>query len=242
MWALEPGRTAHALAAWAAQTSPRAILVISPHWMTQGGIAAMTTVKPETWHDFGGFPEALYALQYPADGAPDVGARARRLLADAGWATAEDAQRPFDHGAWVPLRYMWPQAGVPVTQVSLPAGCSPQELMAMGAALSPLRDEGVLLLCTGSMTHNLRERDRSQDLSYVPAFASWVRERVLADDRTAMMDWVKQAPHAQRAHPTDDHFVPLFIAWGAAHSDERAQWLNDEIQFGFLAMDAVAWG
>ena len=242
MWALQPGRTAPALAEWAVAHHPQAILVVSPHWMTRGGAVAMTTAEPATWHDFGGFAAELYALQYPARGAPALGERAARLLAQAGMAVATDDQRPFDHGAWVPLRYMWPQADVPVAQLSLPSGFSPQALMAMGAALSPLRDEGVLIMCTGSMTHNLIERDRSADLSYVSAFASWVREQVVGEARAAMLDWSRQAPHAQRAHPSDEHFVPLFIAWGAARAGEQAQWLSDEIQFGFLAMDAVAWG
>lgn len=242
MWALHPGRSALVLAQWAAPQRPQAILVVSPHWMTRGGVSIMTSAQPETWHDFGGFPPELYALQYPASGAPLQAQRAAQLLRDAGIAVAMDPHRPFDHGAWVPLRYMWPRADVPVFQLSLSADASPQDLLAMGEALAPLRDEGVLILCTGSMTHNLVERDRSSDLSYVPAFATWVRERVLAGEREALLDWQTQAPHARRAHPSDEHFVPLFIAWGAAGPHECAHWLNDEVQFGFLAMDAVAWG
>ena len=240
MWALAPGLSAARLAAWAQQQAPRAVLVVSPHWMTHGSVSVMTTPQPQTWHDFGGFPDPLYRLQYPAPGAPELGAQALALLGAAGWSVQADAQRPFDHGAWVPLRHMWPQANVPVTQVSLPQGASPQQLMAIGQALAPLRDEGVLLLCTGSMTHNLRQRDQG-DVSYVPVFARWVRDRVMAGDRAALLDWAQQAPHAQQAHPSDEHFLPLFIAWGAASADEHVAWLNDEIQFGFLAMDAVAW-
>ena len=247
MWALSPGRTAPALRQWAIdQARPSAILVISPHWMTREGVAVMTTAAPQTWHDFGGFPDALYALQYPAPGAPDFGRRALDLIREAttplGWLTAADPDRPFDHGAWVPLRYMYPEADLPVFQVSLPAHASPDELMRLGECLRPLRDEGVLILATGSMTHNLIERNRSGvDLSYVSVFARWVRQAIETGDRQAMLDWKQRAPFALRAHPSDDHFVPLFIAMGASWPDETPQWLSDEIQFDFLAMDAVAW-
>lgn len=210
--------------------------------MTHGGVAVMTTASPATWHDFGGFPPALYALQYPAPGAPDVGVLAATCLGEAGFDVSLDDQRPLDHGAWVPLRFMWPQADIPVTQVSLPASATPRELMRMGAALRPLRDDGVLLLCTGSMTHNLIERDRASDLSYVGAFAHWVRQRVMSKDIEALLEWAQLAPHAKRAHPSDEHLLPLLIALGAVQAQEDAHWLNDEIQFGFLAMDAVAWG
>lgn len=243
MWALAPGTTAGALAAWVAQqATPRAVLVISPHWMTPSHPMVMTGTHPQTWHDFGGFAPALYQLQYPAPGAPDVASRAQTLLRDAGWQAGADAQRPFDHGAWVPMRHMWPQALVPMCQVSLPAHRSPAELMRMGQALSPLRDEGVLIMATGSMTHNLIERNRSGDLSYVGAFAAWMRQAVLAGDTDKLLDWAAQAPEAKRAHPTDEHLLPLFIALGAAHPHESPQWLSEEIQYGFLAMDAVAWG
>jgi 4,5-DOPA dioxygenase extradiol len=242
MWALEPGSTGPALAAWAArQETPSAVLIVSPHWMTRQEPVVMSTAHPKTWHDFGGFPEALYALQYPAPGAPAVAARAQALLNAAGWQAGADDQRPLDHGAWVPMRYLWPQANVPVCQVSLPAQRSPAELMRMGQTLSVLREEGVLILTTGSMTHNLIERDNSDDLSYVHAFAAWVREAVLAGDTARLLDWASQAPEAKRAHPSDEHFLPLFIALGAAQAGGAAEWLSDEIQYGFLAMDAVAW-
>ena len=244
MWALAPGTTAPALAAWAAQQEqPRAVLVVSPHWMTRQEPVVMTTAQPQTWHDFGGFPEALYQLQYPAPGAPDVALRAQTLLTQAGWQAGVDDERPFDHGSWVPMRFMWPHADVPMCQVSLPAHCGPADLMRMGQALSSLRDEGVLIMTTGSMTHNLRERNApGVDLSYVPEFAAWVRQAVKAGDTDRLLDWARQAPHAQRAHPSDEHFVTLFIAMGAAQTGEAPQWLSEEIQFDYLAMDAVAWG
>lgn len=248
MWALAPGDTAPVLRKWAqAKRLPEAILVISPHWMTRHGVAVMTTPKPETWHDFGGFPEPLYQLQYPATGAPIRAQRALELLQEwaraQGWSAASDPDRPLDHGAWVPLRYLYPDADVPVFQVSLPLGASPAALMDMGRCLRHLRDEGVLILTTGSMTHNLIERNRPGfDLSYVSEFAGWVRQAVESSDVEAMLDWKYRAPSASRAHPSDDHFVPLFIAMGAAWPDEQPQWLSDEIQFEFLAMDAVAWG
>ena len=248
MWAIAPGCTAPLLRQWAvSQVKPQAILVVSPHWMTRGGVAVMATPNPDTWHDFGGFPEPLYQLQYPAAGAPACAQRALALIQEwaqmLGWAAQLDPGRPLDHGAWVPLRYMYPDAEVPVFQVSLPADASPADLMELGRCLRPLRDEGVLILATGSMTHNLIERNRPGfDLSYVAAFAGWVRQAIESGHVDAMLDWKDRAPGASRAHPSDDHFVPLFIAMGAAWPDEQPQWLSDEIQFEFLAMDAVAWG
>ncbi len=248
MWAVAPGQTGPALQQWAMdQVRPKAILVISPHWMTRGGVAVMTNAAPATWHDFGGFSESLYALQYPAPGAPVFAEQAFDLIQSAtasmGWTTVKDAERPFDHGAWVPLRYMFPAADIPVFQISLPALASPADLMRLGASVRPLRDEGVFIMATGSMTHNLVERNRpGVDLNYVPVFARWVRKAIESGHREDLLNWKQQAPFALRAHPSDDHFVPLFIAMGASWPNESPQWLNDEIQFEFLAMDAVAWG
>lgn len=226
MWAVEPGAAG---AVWprmgralrASYPGLRAVLVLSPHWMAEAPVV-MTNPRPATWHDFGGFPEALYHLQYPAPGAPEVAAEVLDLLAAAGLPAVADAQRPFDHGAWVPLLHLLPQADVPVLQVALPAHHGPRESYALGRALRGLRQRGVLLLGSGGMTHNIREyferlrRQLPGEAEYEPLFRAWVQEAVLAQDRERLFNYREQAPYGVRAHPTEEHFMPLFFALGAA--------------------------
>ncbi len=249
LFALEPGETGPALARWARAhaDAPRAIVAMSPHWMARGP-AVMTTAQPATWHDFGGFPRPLYSLQYPAPGAPALAQQVRGLLANAGMAAQADAQRPLDHGAWVPLMHLYPQANIPVVQVALPVGYGPREVFAMGQALQPLRQEGVLLLGSGAMTHNLGEfgaLDGSTPAPYAVAFSRWVENTVAQGDVTALLNYRELAPHAHRAHPTEDHFLPLFFAlgaagWGQEGSAPALNCLSREILYGMLAMDAMA--
>jgi 4,5-DOPA dioxygenase extradiol len=184
MFAIEHGNTAAALTRWAAsQPIPRAILIMSPHWMTDA-VSLMASPKPRTEHDFGGFPEALYRLQYPAAGEPALALQIKQLLANNHIVATLDTERPFDHGAWVPLMHLYPQANIPVVQISLPIRATPQVLFAMGQALKSMRDEGVLMIASGSMTHNLSEFFSSKTLStinvpaqpYVNAFARWFEQ------------------------------------------------------------------
>lgn len=245
MFALEPGETGPALRAWA-QTLPKApalrgVVMLSPHWMARAP-AVMTTAQPRTWHDFGGFPAALYELQYPAPGSPALGKEVLDLLQAAGIAAQADEQRPMDHGAWVPLMQLFPQADVPVVQVALPASAGPREVYAMGAALQGLRARGVLVVGSGSMTHNLGEfRGGAQAVApYVAEFSRWVESALQRSDTPALLDYRSLAPHAQRAHPSEDHFLPLFFALGAAGPDARPSYLSREVMHGMLAMDAFA--
>ncbi len=250
MWAIEPGESGPALARWAHTLpgAPKGIVIMSPHWMSRG-IAVMTNPRPPTWHDFGGFPEALYRLRYPAPGAPALGEQVLALLQKAGLPAQEDPDRPLDHGAWVPLMHLFPQADVPVVQVSLPVGAGPAEVYAMGRTLASLRDEGVLVIGSGSMTHNLREffngmpEQDAHAERYVSEFARWVEDAIQRGDREALLDYRARAPHAVRAHPTDEHFLTLFFALGAAGWGEGAvtpEYLSREIMYRYLAMDAVA--
>jgi len=204
-----------------------------------------TGAQPATWHDFGGFPSALYELQYPAPGAPALAQEVLDLLAAAGVAAQGDAQRPFDHGAWVPLMHLFPQADVPVVQLALPVGAGPVQVHALGAALRPLAQQGVLLVGTGGMTHNLAEFMGGGDGEgapdpYVQAFSRWVEDAVQRHDVPALLSYRELAPHARRAHPTDEHFLPLFFALGAAPQDWHTQYLSREVMYGMLAMDAFA--
>ncbi len=254
MLALEPGQTGPALRAKGEQLRApggiRALLVMSPHWMS-AGVAVMSGARPATWHDFGGFPEPLYRLQYPAPGAPGLAQQVIELLQAAGIPAQADPQRPYDHGAWMPLLQMLPQADLPLLQVSLPAGSGPAQLYAMGQALAGLREQGVLIVASGSMTHNLHDFFGSQPpwdaepAPYVREFSAWVEQALLAQDQR-LFDYRTQAPHALRAHPTDEHYLPLYFALGAAGWGQPGasapEYFNREVLYRYLAMDAIAFG
>ncbi len=249
MFALQPGSTGPALAAWVQAHAPadrlRGVVVMSPHWMTRG-LGVMTTPQPETWHDFGGFPESLYSLQYPAPGSPELAAQVVQLLQQAQGPVGVDPKRPLDHGTWVPLLHMLPQAKVPVVQVSLPAHVPPAQIYAIGQALAPLREQGILLMGSGGMTHNLRElrREDGPTEPYVSAFCDWVEQTLRSQDLAAMLDCRARAPHAVRAHPSDEHFLPIYFALGAGGWGQAGgpmpQYISHEVVYASLSMDAFA--
>jgi 4,5-DOPA dioxygenase extradiol len=219
MLALQPGASGPALARLAnTLPRPKAILVVSAHWETRELLVTGST-RPETWHDFYGFPPALYAVQYPAPGDPTLAGQVSELLQSAGLPAQLDAQRPFDHGAWVPLSLMYPDASIPVVQVSLPSHMGPALQVRVGKALAGLRGEGVLLIGSGSITHNLGELDwhAGPDViePWAQAFRDWVVEKLQADDQEALLGYRQQAPFAVRNHPSDEHLLPLFFALGA---------------------------
>lgn len=240
MHALDPGPVGNV---WEelgrALPRPRALLIASAHWET-GQPTLTATPKPETIHDFYGFPEPLYDLRYPASGAPELAARALGLLRDAGIAGALDARRGLDHGAWAPLLYIYRDAGVPVVQLSLQTALGPKHHLALGRALGPLAREGFLIIGSGHMTHNLRERraDGANPLAYVREFQAWADAAIRARDLDSLADYRVRAPHGVRAHPSEEHFLPLFVALGAAAEDYRTERLYDGIDSGVLAMDA----
>ncbi|HEX7554700.1 MAG TPA: class III extradiol ring-cleavage dioxygenase [Geothrix sp.] len=220
MLALEGGAWGEAVAAVGQKLPPlRAILVCSAHWEAAGPFRLSSAQRPGVLHDFGGFPEALYALDYPAPGSPELAEEAARLLRDAGLEAVLDPQRPLDHGTWVPLRYLRPDADIPVVQLSLPVPRSPELLVAAGRALAPFRESGVLILGSGGIVHNLRRLDwegASGPQPWAAQFERWIRERLAAGDATALLDW-PQAPGAAESVPTTEHLDPLFVALGAAH-------------------------
>jgi 4,5-DOPA dioxygenase extradiol len=243
-FALEPGTLGPQLQSLGRQLAGvKAILVVSPHWQS-AGVKVMTTEQPQTVHDFGGFPAALYRLQYPASGAPQLAREAARLLEAAGYPVSLDAQRGLDHGAWVPLSHLRPGADIPVFQVSMPATLDTAGAAALGRALAPLREQGVLIVGSGSMTHNLYEfrQAGTQEEPYARAFANWIKTAVLADARGPLLQYRQEAPHAERAHPTEEHFLPLLVALGAASPDEQAQLIDGGITHGVLSMDSYLWG
>ncbi|MDR3371950.1 class III extradiol ring-cleavage dioxygenase [Rhodoferax sp.] len=243
-FAIEPGILGPALQQLGQQLpSLKAVLIVSPHWQTNR-VTVMSTVTPETVHDFGGFPASLYRLQYPAAGHPDLAEEAAALLTASGLATQLDERRGLDHGAWVPLMHLLPQANLPVFQVSMPFNLTTHQALQMGQALAPLREQGVLIVASGSMTHNLYEvrQPASAALAYAQEFASWIKTAVLANAVSALIDYRSEAPHAERAHPTQEHFLPLLVALGAQGDGDAIQFLEGGITHGVLSMDSYAWG
>lgn len=241
MTALHPGLTGERLAELAAGLPrPKAIVIASAHFLSRQP-QVVDAAAPETIHDFGGFPEPLYQLQYPAPGDPPLAARVLQLLEQAGLAPVANHQRGFDHGTWVPLRLLYPQADIPVVTVSIQPELGPAHQYALGRALATLRDEGVLVIGSGSITHNLRDfragYDEQQEAPYVRPFIGWIEQQLAAGDVDALLDYRRQAPFAERAHPTDEHLLPLFFAMGAAGAGGHAQRIDAGIDLGFLAMD-----
>jgi 4,5-DOPA dioxygenase extradiol len=201
---------------------PRAILAVSAHWEDEPVTIGRTGNHDELFYDFYGFPDFMYQLQYPAPGAPDLADRVEQRLE--GSVAVERSDRPLDHGAWVPLLHLYPAANVPVLEISMPLSMSEADLYQLGAELSPLRDEGVLILATGNLVHNLRAADWSGQMKEPPAFAAhfddWVKTALHKADHTALQDWRSAAPGPLQSHPSAEHYRPILVAAGAAGSDE----------------------
>ncbi|HJV73579.1 MAG TPA: class III extradiol ring-cleavage dioxygenase [Noviherbaspirillum sp.] len=223
---------------------PKAILVASAHWESVGGPAVSLAPQPETIHDFGGFPAELFAMQYPAPGAPDTAIRAAELLEQAGFSVKRSANRGLDHGAWVPLRLMYPEADIPTTQISVLRNGTPADHERIGKALTILRDEGVLVIGSGSLTHNLYEfKGQGIDApvpSWVSDFGAWMMTTLRDNQRESLLDYRARAPYAAQNHPTEEHLLPLFVAMGAAGESARAERLHASFEYGILAMDVYA--
>lgn len=242
-FALEPGPVGRELAELAARVAkPDAIVVVSAHW--NSATARVTTnPAPPTIHDFAGFPEPLYRLSYPAPGAPAVANRVIELLGRQGIAAGAEPRRGLDHGAWVPLMHMYPDATIPVVQLSMRYDEQPRHHCELGRALAPLRREGVLLVGSGSVTHNLYEFGGGQEqvAPYVAEFAAWIAARLAAGDAEALLDYRARAPQAVRAHPTDEHLMPLMFALGAGGDGAVVRRYGErDVRYGMLAMDAYS--
>jgi 4,5-DOPA dioxygenase extradiol len=217
---------------------PKAIVAVSAHWETPIP-AAGTAEAPPTIHDFGGFPDELYRMRYPAPGAPDTAREVIERLAEAGIDATAVPDRGLDHGAWVPLSLMYPDADVPVSPLSIQSSRDPWHHHRVGEALRPLREEGVLLLGSGSITHNLRELSvrPAEEAAHVRQFVEWMAVRAEAGDAASLLDYRRLAPHAERNHPTDEHLLPLFVVLGAAPAG-RLRRIHAGVTFGSLRMDA----
>ncbi|HZE87985.1 MAG TPA: 4,5-DOPA dioxygenase extradiol [Verrucomicrobiae bacterium] len=226
MNAIRDNRFTRFLRGWGpALPKPRAVLAISAHWEA-ARLAVTAAARPETIHDFYGFPEELFAVRYPAPGDPGLASRIESLLRAAGLDAAIDAKRGLDHGAWAPLRCLYPDASVPVVQLSLLAGLPFARHVEVGRALAPLRHEGVLVLGSGNLVHNLRTADlfdeRERAVPWALEFDAWVAASLHAWDLEALAAFMDRAPQGRLAHPTAEHYVPLLVAAGAASAPSGA--------------------
>ncbi len=243
MLALQPGESGPALARLAAEMPrPRAIVMVSAHWESHE-LLVNGNPQPETWHDFGGFAAELFAVQYPAPGLPDLTREVVELLAASDLPARIDSRRPFDHGVWVPLSLMYPQADIPVVPISLPSRQGPELQTRVGKALAGLRAEGVLIIGSGSITHNLGELNWNGDSARVEpwaqAFRDWMIDKLASDDESALHQYRSLAPHAVRAHPSDEHLLPLYFARGAGDEFSIA---HQGFTMGALGMDIYRFG
>ncbi len=243
MFALQPGAAGAALAELATTLQrPQAVLVISPHWETELATVG-TATQLDTIHDFGGFDPALYDIHYPASGSPQGAQQVVVALQSAGLPVNTDPERGLDHGAWVPLRYLFPAADVPVVPLSIQHHGGPEHAFRVGQALAPLTEQGWLIVASGNITHNLRDwqqasRGGAVDTSYAQRFSDWVDVQLSSGQVKALLHYRERQPDAERAHPRDEHLLPLFTALGAAGEGARARAIHRGISYHVIAMDS----
>jgi 4,5-DOPA dioxygenase extradiol len=241
-FALRPGAAGAALMAKAARLPrPRAIVIVSAHWDTAVPTVGAAT-RFDTIHDFSGFPPALYALRYPATGCPELARSVAATVEAAGLPVQIDTTRGLDHGAWVPLRMMFPDADVPVIPLSIQSAGGPEQAWRLGCALAALQHD-LVVIGSGNLTHNLRDwqlvaRSAAATPAYVRSFADWVAERLTAGDTSALLEYRRRASGGVPAHPSEEHLLPLFVALGAAGDDAQAERFHAGIDEHVLAMDA----
>lgn len=240
---LEPGKTGEMLSELASSLPrPDAILVISAHWDTRLPAVSLAH-QPDTIHDFSGFSPALYEKRYPAPGAPVLARKVAELLQQNDIPCQEDGGRGLDHGAWVPLSLMYPQADIPVTQLSIQSRSTPAVQFAMGRALQPLHAQNILILASGAITHNLADfftPDRNAvPLPYVNEFADWTGQQLEAQQWEMLLNYRQQSPVGMQAHPSEDHLMPFFVAAGCGEGVPKR--FTPETTYGILAMDAYLW-
>jgi 4,5-DOPA dioxygenase extradiol len=242
--ALDDDAYTRSLGAWArGRPKPRAVVVVSAHAETRGPVRVNAGEAPALVYDFYGFPRALYEVRYAAPGAPDLAREVADAFGGAGLEPVLDARRGWDHGVWVPLRLLYPAADMPVVEVSLPVPRTPALLLAMGEALLPLRERGVLLLGSGGVVHNLRRLRADEGAPTEPwaaAFDGWVDERLRALDAAGLAQYAARAPHADLAVPTSEHFDPLFFVLGARDGRDRLESVFTGFRHGTLSLRSFA--
>ncbi|MBW8636432.1 dioxygenase [Hoeflea sp. WL0058] len=226
---------------------PEAIVVVSAHFEA-GGVAISGDERPVTIHDFGGFAPELHEIRYPAPGSPDLAREIAELLLAEGMAAGVIRDRGFDHGVWTPLLLMYPAADIPVVQVSVDPHAGPDHHYCLGLALSPLRTRNILVIGSGSFTHNLRKAFAAmrtgerfcEPKDWVMQFILWMEEKLAAQDIDALLDYRRQAPFSVKNHPTEEHLMPLYAAIGAGGAKWSATKIHSSTEFGVLSMDAYA--
>jgi 4,5-DOPA dioxygenase extradiol len=226
---------------------PGSILVASAHWETETPEIS-APARNETIHDFYGFPPALYEMRYPAPGAPGLAARAATLLAQAGMAARIDPARGLDHGAWVPLRLMFPDADIPVAQISLQSHLGPAHHLRLGRALAALREQGVLIVGSGSFTHDLSEFRTYRGVldapepAWVTGFADWFDAALAGGRIEELLAYRRLAPFGAKNHPTEEHLLPLYVALGAGGEGASIGHLHASVTHAILRMDVYSFG
>lgn len=253
MLALDPGPTGPFLqqlgrTITARLGKPKAILAVSAHSLAREPVL-LAAPEHRAVHDFGGFPDALYRLRYDVAGAPTLATEVQTRLAQAGWPVHRAEQGGLDHGIWTMLRFMFPAADIPVLPLAWVPSVEPARQFALGEALAGLREDGVLVMGTGSITHNLRLIFGTQrpalDAPEVPesrAFRHWMHEHAAARDWDGLFAYREQAPHARDMHPTDEHLLPWYVAAGSGGREAAPVRLHDAVTYGCLGMDAYAFG
>mgnify|MGYP001470702274 CR=1 FL=1 len=220
---------------------PKAIVVFSAHFDLNEDIVITSGKAPSTVHDFYGFPQALYQINYNAPGSPVLAEEIASRFKQAGYKPNLSAAQGWDHGVWIPLRLMYPEANIPVVQVSINSHLDPQTNYNYGALLASLRDEGVMIIGSGGVSHNLRElfnpNPTSNRVEKVQTFVSWVNHKLGAGDKQAMLNYLNEAPHVMFNHPTQEHFVPLIAVLGASDGDKAIN-IHTATENEVLALDA----
>jgi aromatic ring-opening dioxygenase catalytic subunit (LigB family) len=246
-WTMGPPDTWDRTAAWlrgmdaSLPETPRALLVVSAHW--EAPVPTVTSsAAPPLFYDYYGFPPHTYQLTWPAPGAPELSSRVRHLLSGAGFESGEDARRGFDHGVFIPLKVAYPEAAIPTVQLSLRAGLDPTEHLAIGRALAPLRDEGVLILGSGMSYHNMRGFGTAAARDHSVQFDAWLAQVTsqAGPERDAALSAWTRAPSARQSHPREEHLLPLMVTAGAAGHDRGKTVFHDEVMG--VAVSAIQFG
>jgi 4,5-DOPA dioxygenase extradiol len=242
MTALKTDEYTRALGTFGASVAPSAIVIVSAHWLESPPVQVTTAAKPETIYDFYNFPDELYKVTYASPGHPSLAHHVVALLRDSGLHTEANDSRGLDHGAWVPMKHSYPSATTPVIQVSLPALMEPSDLADLGRMLAPLRTQGVLLVGSGGLVHNLRAmRGSTKGVDgWARAFEDWVMKRVEAIDVKALLDYRSKAPNAEMAAPTTEHFDPIFVVLGAAAAGDKVTQVFEGYQGSNMSMRCFA--
>ena len=244
-FALNPGAAGAAMSDMVSKLSPpRAIVVVSPHWHTRIPTVSVAT-QLETIHDFHGFAQELYSLQYPATGCPEVAQEVAAALRNAGFEVDDSSQHGLDHGAWQPLRHMFPDADVPIVPLSMQTHEGPAHAYRVGQALSVLAEKNIWVIASGNITHNLRDwhvaaSTHGQTPDYVHRFADWVNAQLMRHDVSGLLNYRQQCPEGRQAHPSEDHLLPLYVALGAAGDGAHAQAFYRGVSDYVISMDGYA--